>query len=252
MKAAQFIRESVAAAESLRRAGEHDVHLHAAILAVKHYQTVRFRHSYRDLLAGGPFQLAAQFFLDQLYGVADFSERDAQFAKIAGAIERLLPAAAVSTAVALARLHVLTEQLDCAMAKAWISISETATPAEHYVKAWRQVGQREQRLKQLQLVLELGWNLDRLTRKPGLRKILKMMRLPAAATGLAELQRFLEAGFDTFVTMTAHKSGPSAFLNLVETRETNLIDALFAFDFKADRAIDENLLPAGFGLSVAS
>ena len=69
------------------------------------------------------------------------------------------------------------------------------------------------------------------------------MRLPAAAAGLAELQRFLETGFDTFAAMATRGACPSNFLKLIQTRETNLISALFTPDFCVARAIDEGLLP---------
>ncbi len=233
----------------MRDAGNRDPHLQSAVLSVKHYQSLRFQHSYSDLIADGPFQSAAQFFLDELYGAVDFSDRDTQFSRMAVAIERLLPAAAVTTAVSLAQLHVLTEQMDHAMAHAWTSISGSTGATERYVSAWRMVGQREQRLRQLQLVLQLGWELDRLTRKPGLRKLLKLMRRPAAAAGLAQLQRFLETGFDTFASMATHESGTSEFLKVIETRETRLIVALFAPDFNITRAIDKGLLPADSEIS---
>ena len=229
-----------------------DVRIHSAVVSVKRYQSLRFQHSYSDLIAGGPFQSAALFFLHELYGNVDFSVRDAQFSRVATAIERLLPEAAVATAVALAQLHVLTERLDYAMAKAWTSISGSTTIAEHYVSAWRTVGQRELRLRQLQLVVGLGWDLQRLTRKPGLRQLLRMMRLPAAAAGLAELQRFLEAGFDTFACMATPESSAEEFLNLIQTRETKLIVTLFMPGFNAAGAIDQSLLPSGANIGSTS
>ena len=59
---------------------------------------------------------AARFFLDDLYGPRDFSERDAQFARIVPALVRLFPHEIVGTVQALAALHALSERLDSAMA----------------------------------------------------------------------------------------------------------------------------------------
>ena len=50
-----------------------------------------------------------------------------------------------------------------------------------------------------------------------------MMRGPAKAAGLAELQRFLEAGFDTFRAMR----GAREFLATIGERERTLAKALF-------------------------
>ena len=52
---------------------------------------------------------------------------------------------------------------------------------------------------------------------------LRLMRGPARVAGLGELQRFLEAGFDTFKSM----GGAKEFLSLIETRENRLSSALF-------------------------
>lgn len=232
MDATQFIRSSVTEVDRLRLMVAADARLALAVSAVKRYQSVRFQNSYRDLIASGPYQSAARFFLDELYGFADYSKRDAQFARIAGAIERLLPPQALATAVALARLHVMTEQLDLLMGCAWLTAPEGWPDTETYVFAWKSVGKQDQRAMQLQLVLELGRDLDRLTRTPGLRLLLKIMSAPARAAGLHELQQFLESGFDTFAALAKQKSGAEGFLRLIETRESELISALF--DAKSD------------------
>ena len=62
---------------------------------------------------------------------------------------------------------------------------------------------------------------------PGLRLMLKMMRAPAAAAGLASLQGFLEAGFDTFGAMARKKGDAESFLHTVAQREAALITMLF-------------------------
>ena len=243
MDAAKFIRDSVSEVDRLRRTTAADPRLVAAVEAVKAYQSARFRHSYQDLIESGPYQAAATFFLDELYGLVDYSRRDAQFARIAGAIERLLPQQAIATAVALARLHVLTEQLDQSMGRVWMAAAEHASAAETYVFAWRAVGMRQEREAQLEMVLALGRDLDRLTRTAGLRLLLKMMRRPAHAAGLHELQKFLETGFDTFARLAKQEGGTDGFLRLIETRETGLMRALFDLHLNAQQLRRDAVLP---------
>ena len=72
--------------------------------------------------------------------------------------------------------------------------------------------------------------LARLTRLRGLRTMLRMMRGPASAAGLADLQHFLETGFDTFADLGKSPGGTDAFLRQIETRETALIQSLFDDD----------------------
>src|SRR3989344_5675334 len=99
-----------------------------------------------------------------------------------------------------------------------------------YTAAWRTVGQRHARAQHLQRVLAMGNDLARLTRTPGLRMMLRMMRGPANAAGMGALQRFLEAGFDTFGPLARQRGGVEQFLATIEQRERALMGQLFDAD----------------------
>lgn len=229
MDAAQTIRDAVSRVTDLRQAAESSPPLQAAILAVKRFQARRFALTYADLLKSTVYQGAARFFLEELYGDRDYSERDAQFARIAGALQRIFPDQAVATAVSLASVHALTEEIDHEMGRAWLAQSFAACPAEslRYVKAWKQVGRAADRNLQLKSILALGRDLDRLTRTNGLRMMLKLMRRPARTAGLSDLQEFLESGFDTFAQMSRIGGETEKFLLMIQQRETSLMEELF-------------------------
>jgi len=226
MDAARRIRDSIAAVERLRSAVAADAALHAAVRQVKHLQSQRFRGTYADLLRSATYAAPADFFLRELYGDQDYSRRDDQFGRIAGAIERLFPAQVAQTAASLAQLHALTEDLDVQMAHLWVRRAE-ADPASRYALAWRELGRRAEREQQLEAVAALGTDLVRLTRTPGLRTMLRLMRGPAGAAGLADLQRFLETGFDTFAGMARRDGAAEQFLATVDQRERELMDVLY-------------------------
>jgi len=234
MEAARQIRSAVAQVALLRQTTEADAALRTAVREVKRVQSTRFAGTYADLLAGGPYEAAARFFLVELYSDKDYAERDAQFARIAGAIEKLFPEQVAGTAVALAELHALTEGPDQGMSRAWVAlVGGEPAPARRYVLAWREVGRRAEREEQLRVVLGIGQQMARLTRTAGLRMMLKMMRAPAAAAGLGALQRFLECGFDTFAAMARHRDGAEDFLAIIEMRESALMRLLFDADLVA-------------------
>jgi hypothetical protein len=226
MEAAHIIRSAVERVAQLRAAESAQPRLRDAVREVKALQARRFAGTYRDMMSGGPFAAPARFFLEELYSAKDFSARDEQFARIAGAIEKFFPEAVVNTAVELAQLHALTESLDHAMGLAWLDRDGAGSEAERYVLAWRAVGRRADRESQLDVVLAIGDDMVRLTRTRGLRTMLRMMRAPAAAAGLASLQRFLEAGFDTF-TQIARGEQAHEFLRMIGGREAALIASLF-------------------------
>jgi hypothetical protein len=233
------IREAMQAVSALRERRAADPLLDQACLEIKRFQAQRFKATYADLLHSPRYQRAAHFFLHELYGDQDYAQRDQQFARIASTIARLFPAAVVETAAALAEVHALTEQLDDLMAQQWLITRAPSLPAR-YIQCWRQVADRPARRQQLQVVLHLGRELDRLTRMRGLRSLLRMMRAPAAAASLSSLQNFLEAGFDAFADM----KGASEFLRLIEERESAWIDALFEKDTVACETQLRQLLAA--------
>jgi hypothetical protein len=212
--------QSVAEERARRRA---DSALADRVVAIKRFQHARFAQTYADALGQPRYAAAARFFLDDLYGPRDFSERDEQFARIVGPLTRLFPAEIVGTVAHLAELHALSEMLDSAMG---LAADAPAIDAARYVRAWQAVGQPEQRERQVALMLAIGYAIDRYTRNPILRHSLRLMRGPAHAAGLAALQGFLEKGFDTFRSMR----GADPFLQLVAERERELIGMLFTAD----------------------
>lgn len=191
------------------------------VSALKEFQQRRFSHTYADLLASARYGAAARFFLEELYGPEDFTRRDTQFARVVPALVRLFPSEVVLTVATLARLHALSETLDTTMAG---HLDGTGVEPDQYIAAWQATGRSADRDAQIDLTLDVAARLDRFTRKPLLRNSLRLMRAPARAAGLAELQQFLERGFDTFRAMR----GAKEFTGIVESRERALASLLFS------------------------
>lgn len=200
------------------------------VLALKAYQQARFRDGYADLLASPRHAPAARFFIDELYGPRDFSQRDEQFVRIVPAVGRLFPAEVAGTVAALAELHALSESLDSTMGEA---LASPSIDAAAYVQAWQATGREADRERQIELVLHIGASLDRYTRMPVLAMSLRMMRAPARAAGLTDLQRFLETGFATFKAM----GGADDFLQTIAKRERAFAARLFGMDPASVRAL---------------
>jgi hypothetical protein len=232
MDAAQTIRQSLSSVATLRDQLRNSKPLQDAVVAIKLFQARRFAGTYEDLLQSDTFAPPTRFFLEELYGVRDFAARDGQFARIAGALQSLFPNQVVATAVALAQLHALTERLDLEMAQQRLKTGhlppEGPLSCRDYVLSWRGVATPAVRMGQLQSVLDIGQELNRLTRTKGLRMTLRMMRSPAKAAGLHALQSFLEAGFDTFASMGGSQGDDTQFfLDTIRTRESSWIHALY-------------------------
>jgi hypothetical protein len=214
------ILDHLAVVDGERRSRLGQPGLASAVATLKAYQQARFARTHADLLVDARYGPAANFFLDELYGPQDFTQRDAQFTRIVPALVRLFPEDIVATVEALAAVHGLSERLDSAMAR---HLRGVPPDPARYVAAWQATGDPAARARQIELVMTVGRALDRHTRSRLLRASLKAMRAPARAAGMADLQGFLEAGFEAFAAM----GGSREFLATIEARETALANRLF-------------------------
>lgn len=190
---------------------------------VAEWQARRLRHTYADLEAQPRYAGAIRYFETDLYGAADFAQRDADLARIAPLLERLLPAGVIATVATAVELNALSQDLDRRLAGALGSQDSTIT-VPRYCAAYRQAGSYDQRVRQIRLIGDVGVALDRYVGMRMLRAALGLMRKPAYAAGLAALQNFLERGFDAFGKM----HGAVEFLATVENRESAIHDAIVA------------------------
>jgi hypothetical protein len=232
---ADAMRENLARVRSIRtaarRAGDDR-------LKLRTWQADRLARTYADLLENPRYRPAAHFFLDDLYGPKDFSERDDEVARILPTMTRLLPVSAVQTLGLAVELDCLSEQLDAALVNALRSGTEANVPlvidGPRYAAAFRQCANRPDRERQVALVGQIGAALDALARKTLIAKAVEMMRVPAHAAGLGELHEFFERGFLAFRGMR----GATEFLGVIDRRERRILDRLFAGDPDPFRAED--------------
>lgn len=188
--------------------------------AVKHWQADRLRRTYSDLLAQPRFAPACEFFLAELYGAKDFSQRDQEALRVVAKLASMLPERAVQTMALAVELDELSEMLDARVAR----LVSLPVSDDGYAAAYRVAGTRAEREHQIETIDRIGRSLERVARIPLLAPMLHMMRGPAEAAGLGHLHQFLQSGFDAFRAM-----GPaSEFLDTIRARETALMESLFA------------------------
>lgn len=222
------LRDHLAEASALRAAARGNPDGLRQRLHLREWQARRLADTHADLLAHPRFGPAAAFFLDDLYGPKDFSERDAEVQRILPMLVKLLPASAVRALALAVELDALSERLDGQVldhlrAAGTIDDIDDITPTD-YACAYVQGDTRSDRQHQIELVGEVGEALGRLTRLALVASVLHMMHKPAYLAGLGELQEFLQRGFDAF----RHMGAPDEFLALIRERETALMEALFA------------------------
>ena len=166
MDAAETIRNCIADVTALRLLRQSDPALAQAVLEVKQLQSRRFMGTYADLMADPMVEPATRFFLDELYSPGDFTARDDQFGRIAGArCRRCSPSPSCRPPSRWACCTPRPSSSTRPWASVWLTLGGTPDAAR-YVTAWRAVGERHARHEQLDSVLTIGKDLTRLTRMP--------------------------------------------------------------------------------------
>ena len=203
------------------------------------------RHTYADLAAQPRYSDAIAFFLSDLYGGADFAQRDADLARVLPILTRMLPARVIETVAEATELNVLSHELDRGLLARLPSADGVFTVAQ-YCAAYRWPGDRAARSRQIGLIGEVGAGLDSVRGEAvhplGARDDAASR---AGLAGLAVLHDFLERGFLAFRKM----KGATEFLATIDRRERALLAAIFEGD---DAPFDEPVLPAGTAGSGAS
>lgn len=193
---------------------------------LRQWQVDRLAQTHEDLLRNKRYGRACQFFLSDIYGAQDFSQRDADAENVYRTMRKYLPDRLLITMGKTIALNKITQQLDAHLLEALVNrlgMTDTLT-TEMYAEAYRLCDNYETRQKQLDMVLDVGRGVDNLTRIPMIGMVLRAARRPANRSGWSELQDFMERGFAAFKEMR----GADQFLAIVEQRERQILDQIFA------------------------
>ncbi|HEX8012792.1 MAG TPA: hypothetical protein VF814_17950 [Casimicrobiaceae bacterium] len=197
--------------------------LAAALDRLAHWQSRRLNATYADLACDPRYAAAIAFFGNDLYGPGDFSRRDADLARVVPLMAKVLPERVIATVAGAMELSALSHELDRALLERF---NATPLSVASYCDAYRRLGNRRSRERQITLIVAVGRALDRYVGKPLVRSALAAMRQPARVAGLCALQDLLERGFTAFRRMR----GADEFLAAIEARETALMNRIFAGD----------------------
>ncbi len=188
------------------------------------WQAARLAKTHADLLASPQFSIAATFFLSDLYGPKDFSERDTEMEKVLPIMTTMLPVSGLRTLLLAVEVDALSERFDAEMvAVLGKRLDQDGLALDDYAAAYRQVGDRDGRELQIRLIGETGEALDALAHKAFAGAALKLMHGPAQLAGLGELHAFLERGFNAFRSLRR----ADEFLETIVQRERELMVSLF-------------------------
>ncbi|WP_405238762.1 FFLEELY motif protein [Lentisalinibacter orientalis] len=222
---------------SLRAQFSDDPGLQEELQALQRWQAGRLERTYADLQERERYRPGVEFFLEELYTDKDYLPRDTQLERASPILKRMLPAQAQESMRMAVQLEVLSQELDGEMTRALGA--GTMIDEQSYAEAYRTVGRRDDRERQIGFILEAGRDLERLVKLPMIYTLIRMAHGPAHLAGFGALHDFLEDGFRAFRAM----DGAEEFLQAIEDRETRIMERIFAEHPQPFRLADDEAPP---------
>ena len=191
-----------------------------SIHALQHWQCQRLLATHDDLAQQARYREAMGFFVEELYGPKDFSQRDADMIRVIPKLARVLPTKAMRALDDALALNALSFELDMAMVQ---SLGDNPLDRDSYAIAYRHVGRQNDRARQIEIIDDLGHQLADVVKIRGIGMMISLARRPAKLAGLLSLHEFLERGYQAFKALGDVKS----FIDPVVARERSLMLQLF-------------------------
>jgi hypothetical protein len=204
------------------------------IRALQTWQTERLLITHDDLWQSKRFKPAMQFFVDELYGPKDFSQRDTELARVVPKMANVLPEKGLVSLEAALRLNALSLELDVTLVE---HLGDTAINRDSYFNCYRQSDNQSKREEQIQLLEDLGLDLAQVVKIPGISAILLLSRKPAKIAGVKSLHEFLEKGFKSFKKLGEVRD----FIDPIISRERELMQSLFSVKDAGDNPLPETI-----------
>ena len=210
--------------KALRREGRADAERSRRLDRLTEWQGERLARTHADLLQNPRYRSAVRFFLTDLYAPMDFRQRDRHLARISPMLAKVLSENALRTMALALEMNVVTEELDGAMERTLVEMGAAESLTEtSYARAYRRCGDAAKRRRQIELIRQVGADLDEIVTRPWIRGALRMARRPARMSGLGDLHALLERGFEAFHRMR----GASEFLDAIVGRELRIMERIY-------------------------
>ena len=165
------------------------------IREVQAWQCKRLLATHQQMYQQKRFKPAVEFFIDELYGPNDFSQRDQDIARIVPKMSKFLPEGALQSLASALHLNTLSFELDFDLAK---KLVDSEINRDTYAKAYIDCDNFSTRQQQIDYIRTLGNDLADVVKMKGISSLLFISRKPAKMAGVLALHEFLEKGFKSF------------------------------------------------------
>ena len=199
--------------------------LNPKLLLLRAWQTERLQRTHADLLASKRYGPACRFFISDVYGSKDFHQRNQDIEYMYVIMRRFIPDLLLSLVRNAINLHHMTEELDKKLLKVLgqdLGLTDNISE-EMYAEGYRLCDNYDNRRRQIDMLIEIGHQVEFSTRLPPIGIALRLAGGPAKKAGWQDLHDFLDRGYKSFKKMGKAKK----FLNTVQRREMLILDRIY-------------------------
>lgn len=192
------------------------------------WQSRRLARTYADLQAHPRYRPACEFFLDDIYGPRDFSQRDHDIEQMYAFMRRVFPEPMIRPLKLTVEVHRMTSTFDAKLLDVLIkqlNMQDSLTE-DMYAEGYRLCDNYVERVKQIEQIYKIGSLLDEVMHHPLTGTTLAIAKGPARRAGWNELTDFIEHGYDAF----KHMRGAEKFIKTIRQREKLILDRIYSHE----------------------
>ncbi len=193
--------------------------------ALANWQADRLKITHHDLYNHPGYHTGLEFLLTDLYAPTGLSRRDDNVDRVFPKMVKWLPENQLDTFAGLMELNLLTQRLDLDLVETLDAGGESCLNGlteTIYCEALRASNRVDERTRQINLVAEVGRQLDRYVRNRTLGWMLSISRGPAEMADLTDLHSFLHRGYTAF----RHMDNVELLIGRLVARETRVLDKI--------------------------
>ncbi len=223
LRVVQNVLHQAQTSEDARHRDIESAGLAPELVRLREFQCKRIANTYRDFAAQPQYAAVMEFFLSDLYGARDFTQRDHDAERLHNFLRKFFPAEMLRLASDALDLTRLSYALDDKIVRALGEMHAPATlTPQTYAEAYRRCNNYGERELQIELLMRTMRDAAETARMRLTGPALRLAKGPAHAAGWHEMYDFLERGQRAF----AQVKKPDAFLKAIEERETKIMERI--------------------------
>lgn len=195
---------------------------------LKQWQADRLKRTYEDVAALPRYGAVMDFFLQDIYAARDFTQRNHDMERMYEFMRHVAPEPVVRPLMMTVELHRLSEDLDARLLGTLVGRlnMDGSLTTSLYTEAYRLCDNYPERVRQIELIHDIGVMLDRAVRLPMGGPMLLLAKRGLGKGGWSELIALMDRGYNVFKRVP----DTGKLMAIIRRRELQILDRIYAGD----------------------